>query len=362
LRGLSNSTLVEEAARKALSASEVEKTVERFRSLCRDRSASGQDLEATAELLRNAGYKQELMHLVREALKAPNGNAYVGALWIRRLVGSKLWDHHYPEGLDALCQAGDAGQEAVIEFLRMAGARRRSSLVSRAVGTHNSWLRKHAQGWAVAGQALVQCRCYGKAVRWMSGWREHQNLDSATLHCLALALRATGKARKSDEVVRLALETPGTAEAFPIFKLWAEQDQAFAGETQTASTTFKAIDPTGWEDDSLALYYLVRGVIRVQKSSSDSRRETFLSARARVDELFRRPRLHKRDVFLRREYRRCIFRMARDAGAWSATIPAAWRSAETPWLLLPLLAVPGLQLLLPCYLYRLCTHRRGALK
>jgi len=150
------------------------------------------------------------------------------------------------------------------------------------------------------------------------------------------------------------------AEEFPIVKLWVAQDQALCGKTQEASSTIKQIDPSGWEDDSLACYYLVRGVIRVQKAQDKDRTEAFEAARDRVGQLFRKNPIWKRDVYLRREYQRCLLRMAKDAGNWSERFRVRWRSAHSAPLALALLLAPGLQLLAPFYLYRLCSHRRGA--
>ncbi len=362
MRSVSNTALVEEAARKALSAQELEKALERFRQLCVTPGDIAGPLEETAELLRNAGFKQELMKLLREALSLPEANPHIGALWIRRTVTSKIWDHRYPHGLDALCKQGEVGQHAVIEFLELAGSKRRAGLVLQALQRHGKWLRTHPKGWGVAGRALVQARCYRQAARWMSGWRNRPDLDLPVLYSLALALRASGRTKHADEVVGLALARPGAADQFPAFKLWRAQDDAFAGNTQNASLTFKQIDSAGWDDDSSALYYLVRGLIRVQKAEKPNRRASFTAARERVGELFRRAPIYKRDMFLRREYRRCLGRMARDSGDWTQGVLAVWRSAESAWFVLPLLVIPGLQLFLPVYVYRLCSHRRGVTK
>jgi hypothetical protein len=362
MRSLSNNSLVEEAARKALSAQELEKTLERFRELCLKPGDDVTTLEETAETLRNAGFKNELMQLLRKALTIPEANPHVGALWIRRVVTSRVWDHRYPQELDDLCSQGEVGHRAVLEFLEIAGSKRRSQLVQHALARHAKWLRTHPKGWAVAGRALVEARCYHQAARWMSGWRKQPDLDLPTLHCLALALRATGRIKQSDEVVRLALARPAAAEQFPIFKLWSAQDEAFSGHTQDASASFKQIATDGWDDDSLALYYLVRGVIRVQKAENAKRKGAFAVARERIAELFRRVPIYKRDVFLRREYRRCLARMARDSGDWSPAVLGTWRSAESRSFLFPLLVIPGLQFFLPCYLYRLCSRRKGLSK
>ncbi len=359
MRALSNTALVEQAARKALSAQQLDKTIERVRQLCVTPGEDVTELEETAETLRNAGFRQELMRLLSEALSLPEANPHVGAMWMRRVVLSKVWDHRYPTSMDSLCERGEIGHRAVIEFLELVGAKRRHQLVRQATRRHAKWLRTHPQGWSAAGRALVQARCYSQAVRWMADWRSQPALDLATLYNLTLALRATGRAEEAQELMRIALSKPGGGEQFPIFKLWLAQDEVFAGNVQNASALFKAVDPTGWDDDALAVFYLVRSVLRVQKAQESKRAEAFSSARDRLSDIFRRVPIYKRDVFLRREYRRCFTRMARDAGEWAQSVRAVWRSAESWGFIVPLLLIPGLQLFLPCYLYRLCARRRG---
>lgn len=362
MRALSNTSLVEEAAKKALSGQQLEKTIERFRALCVAPGENAAALEETAETLRNAGFKQELMRLLTEALSLPEVNPYVGALWMRRVVTSKIWDHRYPPGLDSLCRQGEVGRRAVIEFLEVVGGKRRHHLVRQAVARHGKWLRTHPVGWAVAGRALVQARCYRQAARWLADWRRQPALDLPTLQSVALAMRATGRKRLADEAIQQALARSGAAEQFPIFKLWQAEDEAFTGNTQNASALFKQINPAGWDDDSLAIFYLVRSVIRVRKADAANRREVFSLARDRIHDLFRRVPVYKREIFLRREYRRCCSRMARDAGEWTEWVRVLWRSSESIGFLVPLLLIPGLQLLVPCYTYRLCSRRKGVEK
>ncbi|MGH7970947.1 MAG: hypothetical protein ACREIC_19680, partial [Limisphaerales bacterium] len=79
----------------------------------------------------------------------------------------------------------------------------------------------------------------------------------------------------------------------------------------------------------------------------------------RVRDQFRRHKIYQREVMLRRQYRRCLSRMACDSGRWGAGLLGAWRSADRWPTLLVLLVVPGLQLFAPLYLFRLCTNRRG---
>jgi hypothetical protein len=360
MRALSNTALVEQAARKALSAQELEKTLSRFRQLC---VTSGDDLapslEETADVLREAGFKHELMQILRDSLVLPEANPHVGALWIRRIATSKVWNHRYPTELDTLCQQGEVGYRAVIEFLDIVGAKRRWKLVQQTVSRHAKWLRTHPLGWAAAGRALTRARSYSQAAKWMSNWREQPDLDLPTLQCLALSLRATRRSSAAAEVVRLALAQAGSNEAGSLFRLYAAEDDLFAGNLQAAALHFKHINNSGWDDDSLALYYLLRGLIRVEKAEPPDRPDVFAAAQERMRDLFRRVPIYKRDVFLRSEYRRCVTKMAKASGQGSEAIRAVWHSAQSWSFLLPLLLIPGLQLFLPCYLYRLCARRRG---
>jgi len=359
MRALSNTALVEQAARKALSVQELEKTLNRFRQLCVTAGEVHRPLEETAETLKEAGFKHELMQILRDSLALPEANPHVGALWMRRVVTSKVWDHRYPAELDTLCRQGEIGHRAVIEFLDLVGGKRRGKLVQQALSRHANWLRSDPGGWAAVGRALTQSRCYAQAAKWMSNWKDQPDLDLATLHCLVLALRATGRSTMADEVNRLALKKAGSSDEGSIFRLYAAEDEVFAGNTQSAALTFKQINNSGWDDDSLALYYLVRGVIRVQKVEPEERHEAFAMARERLRENFRKAPIYKRDVFLRREYRRCLTRMAKTSGEPAEGIRALWRSADSWPFVLVLLLIPGLQLLLPCYLFRLCSRRKG---
>jgi len=354
--------LVSDAAKRALTPGEAAKLLEHFRQLCRTKGEDVRALEEAAEKLRRAGYKQELSQALREAVSSPEANPQVGGIWMRRLVGSNSWDRRYPQGLEQLCARGEIGHRAVIEFLEIMGAKRRARLVLKAVRRHRAWLRKHPHGWGVAARALINVRCYGAAYAWMADWRARPELDLPMLYCLALALRGVGRDKEAHEVISLALAKPGADQMYPALKVWHVMEEALAGNIHAAAAQFKDLKPLGWDDDLLCRFYLARGVIRVQQAEPRARKEAFAAASARIKDHFRRIRVYRTDVLLRREYRRCFWRMSRDAGSPTQGILASWRSADSGWLLLPLLLIPGLQLFAPVYGYRLCTWRKGRLR
>jgi hypothetical protein len=196
----------------------------------------------------------------------------------------------------------------------------------------------------------------------MSDWGKRPELDLGLLHCLVFALRGSGRFTEAHEMVGMALGRPGADQQFPVFKVWSAMEEALAGNIQKAAGHFKELKPLAWDDDLLCRYYLARGVVRVRQPEGKARKEAFGLACDRIKDRFRRIRVHQKDVLLRREYRRCLWRMSLDSGNPAQAILAVWRSADSWFFLLPLLVIPGLQLFLPLYLYRLCTWRKGRVK
>lgn len=347
------------AARVWLKPEEAAKTVRRLRELCRTKGDELQELETAAKALRDSGYKQELSEVLREAITWPESHPRVGALWVRRLVSSNNWDRTYPKGMDELCQRGEIGHCAVLEFLDSVSQKGRTHLVRQAVRKHAGWLAEHPVGWGVAARALARVRLYAMAARWMADWRKRQDMDLTLLYSLALALRGTGREREAHEVVQLALGKPNAEQQFPVLKLWLAEEEALTGDTEQAATHLKEKSPTGWDEDAVGLFYLTRGVIRVGRAESSQKREAFAAAYDRIRDQFRKHRVYQREMVIRRQYRRCVSRMARDSGAWLTGLAARWRSADDWVTIVLLVLLPGLQFFAPLFVYRFCRHRRG---
>ncbi len=342
-----------------LKPQEAQLLLEQLRESCVAGGDLARPLEAMIEDLNRSGYKQDSASILRRALESPTVRPEVGALWMRRVLNRRSWDRHYPEEMDELCRRGEVGRRAVIEFLETASTVRKPELVRRALRKHGNWLREHPIGWGAVVRALATVHCYRALSRWMSDWRERPELDLSLVHCLVAGLRGSGRVAESKEVIRVALAKHATDPRLQPLKLWHAMDEALAGNTDSAASLFKEFVSPEWDKDSFNRYYLVRGMIRVQKANKESRAEASGSAWTRIEDHFRRPPIYQRDLLVRREYRQCMCRIARDAGYWPGRIRATWRSADSWPFLIPLLLVPGLQLLLPLYLFRLCTHRQG---
>jgi len=201
--------------------------------------------------------------------------------------------------------------------------------------------------------ALANAGLHKTAMRWTRDWRKPETPVSL-LYARAAALRGSGRERAAAKVVDAALARGGLAE-FPLLGLWKASEEALKKRTKSAAEYYDALKPAGWDEDTFCLYYLTRGAIRVQQSGS--RKEAFYSAYARIRDRFGKNKVYRRNVALRRAYRRCLWRMSVDAGLWWRGLAVPWTSADTWAMLIPLLLVPPLQLLVPTYLWRLLRRR-----
>jgi hypothetical protein len=232
--------------------------------------------------------------------------------------------------------------------------------MGRLLRRHGKWLRSDKQGWELAAGALGKAGDFSKVKSWTEDWRERQETTGRVLFARALALRGLKREGEAQEAIEAALKDPKATQEFPLLMLWAAMEEGLAGKVDSAAARFKAVSQSGWDEDSMCLYYLVRGVIRVQEAAPNQRKDVFYSSYARVQDRLRRLPVNRRHVMLRRAYRRCVCRMAKDAGLWWRRLVTPLRSAEGPMPLLPLIIIPGLQLALPIYLYRLLTRRHVA--
>ncbi len=341
----------------AISPAQAKAALEELRALAASGGEHTEQMDRLAKMLRDADYRAEVTGAIQEALALPNPNPHVGALWMRRIVTSKVWDRSYPADMDALCERGEIGRRAVLEFLETAGKKRRRKLVLKALHRHGGWLREHPKGWSIMARALTNAGCYRQCVRWTRRWRKRADADFQALYARAAALHGRGKINAALPVIDAALELPGSDLEKSELRLWRAMLAALSKDTEAADQDFRELKPIGWGDDPLCLFYLVRGIIRVQQAGRPERGAAFEAAFQRITDRFRGTRIYLRSRGLRHDYRRCLWRMSVDARRYGPALLAWWWSADSWVPLLVLLLLPGFQLLLPLYLYRYLRDR-----
>ncbi len=298
--------------------------LELLRRLFRSKTEDSQPLDDAVKAVLETGYHDELGVILEEALEAPDVNPHVGALWMQRRVARRHWS--YPKRLDRLCERGEVGRRAVIALVSALGEAGKGWRLRWVLWKHRRWLREHPQGWGAVGFALVCLGRSRRAVRWLADWPSRPQVEMWMLWNLAYALRSLGRYGPVREVVRGALALPRHDHTARMFKLWHAAEEALAGRTASAAEQFQDLDKENWTEYGTRLYYLTRGMIRVQQAPPAERRQTFRRARGRVHEAFAGVRFSRCAPALRRDYRRCMWRMARDAGSWLQALRAWWRT------------------------------------
>lgn len=343
------------AATQGLSIQEARKTLEQFKAACRNSSESAARLDELSQILQDAGYRHEMSDIMTDALRYDDAHPQLGALWVRRIVSSKAWDRKYPKYLDDLVERGEIGKRAVVELLKHLGGKGRPAVARPLFRNHSSLIRAMPETREMAVAALAKSGLHRQVVRWTRDWRQPET-PLSLLYARALAYRGLGRDSKAASVVDAALARDGFAQ-YPLLGLWKANYEALRKHTDTAAKHYDALKPAGWDDDTFCLYYLTRGVIRVQQASRKNRRDAFHSSYARIRDRFGRHRVFRRHLALRRAYRRCVWRMCVDSRKWLHGITVPWTSADTWFMVLPLLIIPPLQLLLPTYLWRFLRRR-----
>jgi hypothetical protein len=343
----------------ALSPEQAKATLQQLRELSVSPADCAVEMDHLTKLLRESDYRSETTQVLQEALATSNPNPHVGALWIRRVVTSKTWDRSYPKVLEELCRRGELGRRAVLEFVAYVGKKKRHKLVLKALHRHGEWLRTHERGWPVMARALSDSGCYSQAVRWTREWRKNNAPDFEVLYARAASLRGLGRNRTAKPVVEAALSRNGPALESAELRVWHALELALAGEIVEADSQLKSLKPVGWDDDVLCLFYLVRGLVRVKQAARADKKDAFAAAYGRILDRFRGLKVYRRSWVLRRDFRRCVWRMGVEAGRYGPALLAPWRSADTLWMPAILLLVPGLQFFLPVYLLHLWSRRQA---
>lgn len=343
----------------ALSMQKMREMLAEFSKLATNPNAPTEEVDSIAQRLVQAGYKHELAEVLGPALQSETPHPHLGVLWIQRLVTSHSWSRSYPDYLDELCERGEIGRRAVIALLEYLNQKGKAAVTRKLVSRHGRLFKADPAGRSLIAGALVKARLFKRVLRWTNGPLE--SLDARSLHARALALRELGKERQARPVVKHACEVRDALTVYPVLGVWNAMEDAFQGENQAASLMLNKVRTAGWDEDGLTLYYLARGVVRVQQAPREDRREAFYTAFDRVhDRLRHRRKICRRPWSLRRAYRRCVWRMAWKAGLWGRGLQAVWESSDSWWVFLVLLVIPPFQLMAPFYLARLLRNRNGS--
>lgn len=183
----------------------------------------------------------------------------------------------------------------------------------RLVRERREQLRSDTQLWGTVGYAMQTIRDYKSVVEWMHDWRDRPEAEGWMLVNLAEAMRARGNDAEAREVSRRALETTNDDQPRGIHLLWTAADAVLDGEPQMARDLLSVEADRTQGEQYVFLRRMVEATVDVRLAPPASRAATFREVRKRIAQACRDYRHFTKDRELRRLFRKCVRRIAKDA-------------------------------------------------
>jgi tetratricopeptide (TPR) repeat protein len=293
-----------------------------LRQLCLSQSDEYWPIEAVTKAMREAGWIGAAEQVFNKALESPNVNPQVATLWVKCCVALERWQPCQMR-LNALHQHGKVGQRAIATYVDALARAGQTQRLYRYINSARQSLRDDSYTWGSVGWALLTASEFHAVTRWLSDWQERSDLKPWMLSNLAEALRAIKRDKESNRVSKYAL-TLAEDHATYIHRLWLAFDEALAGHSTLAASQLRQVDSSSIEPYYQFLYLLVQAMLEAQ-AKSGKHQHRFNEARAQLRKgLTAHPTFWK-DVLMRRAYRRCVWRIAKDSQSLVAVMWAFWQ-------------------------------------
>lgn len=311
--------------------SELELAVSHLRELCSNSKAQDEHVYQAVNALLQTGEKKRVDKLLEEQMLQADAHPAVGTLWMDRRIERNLW--FVPEKINRLCGTSPAARNAVIGLIKGLGNQNRQiertilaayifivlgEIASRAwrgvallwlTWRHRVWLRANNDAWAAMGYALLKLQRHRLAIRWMRDWRERTGLQMWMLFNLVLALRTCARWPESLKVLEHAVTITPRDDSFSELRLFLALELALQGNLEKAQAHFHELPQKHWDNFMLVQLRFTKGLIRVMAAAPAEKSKVFKDERKKIRNLMSRNKMS----YFRADYRRCMFKMAREA-------------------------------------------------
>ncbi|HZI33311.1 MAG TPA: hypothetical protein VFF11_13300, partial [Candidatus Binatia bacterium] len=311
---------------------EWDQAFQQFKELCSRRETAPEHINQAIQALLQAKQGKRLDQLLSELILMPESNPNVGAWWMERRFDQGRW--YCPRKIHRLCPESPAARNAVIKLIECLGEQNREIgrthllayviiTLAKLSGTwsrrlillwlsrrHRHWLRQDDEAWATMGLSLFRLQRHRSAIRWMRDWREREGVKMWMLFNLVLALRTCRRWDESLEVLERAVKLPQQDHSFAPLRLFLALELALRGDAEKAVVHFRELKNNGWSNYMQIQYRYAQGLLAVQQAPAELRWKTFRSERRAIKSLLAKYRVS----LYRADYRRCLTRLARDAG------------------------------------------------
>lgn len=310
--------------------------------LCTSPTTRPWPIQSTVAALDQAGRARSADQVLRAALAKPDATPVLGEIWIRRETGRSRW--FQGRLLRRLMARGEMGRRALsawIEAFGDAAPERpgvgagvpilRELAFRRLLRRYGTELKADDDCWGTVGYTLACLRRPAAVVRWLAGWRDHPNVRPWMLSNLARALRDLGRDAEADEVCRGALQLPVRDHTTNDFALWLAMEQLLSGDPAEAAAAGRSLD--GWQEADVTsgmrrVLALGKAVLAVVRSEPADRPAVLREQQRLLDESVAGG-MAGASRSVRRLFRRCMTRMAREGGGWRLRF-WGWRKLYLP--------------------------------
>ena len=293
-----------------------------LRELCLYQTDERWPLKGATKAMSEAGWTDIAERVFSEVLESPNVNPEVGSLWVECCMVLERWQACQMR-LAALHLKGKIGQRAIASYVNALANTGQSQRLHRYIQSARQSLRRDTYTWGSVGWSLLTANDYYATSRWLSDWQERSDLKPWMLCNLVEALRGLKRDKQANRVSKHAL-TLEEDHATYIHRLWLAFDEALARHSTLAAHPLKQVDAASLDSYYLFLYSLVQAMLAAQaKTGSQQRR--FKEAQLQLQKGITAYSTFYKDSILRRAYRRCVWRIAKDCRSLVAVMWAIWQ-------------------------------------
>jgi tetratricopeptide (TPR) repeat protein len=274
-----------------------------LRELAAIETTEADPLEMAARAMGDAHLRENVVHVLREAVQREKVSPIAGGLLVEQLCKLQRWQD---ARLFAQEKGGDGevGRSAARAlFFHFAADQQTGELTHLLRATHET-LRRDTELWGWTGYALFSLRHYKQAVEWMSDWRTRGDAESWMLVNAGESLRAVGRDAEASEVHRHALKLDAAPGPRSIHSLWLAADAALADAWPEAQSLMQRVDGNSIRP----CHQFLRGLIDAMLAAHAQR--TFAEVRNLLESAEATHPTFRQELELRRIHRRCVKKLS----------------------------------------------------
>ena len=314
-------TVLEYRVRLAVALDDRDAAVGHLRSLCLSEGDIVLSLDSAVTSMVRHDWYDLADRVLTEQMESADVNSGVGPVWIEMSSQKKRW-RKCARRLKALRDRGDLWCRAGEHYMYRLGNAGEKKIFLRYLRRNRARLRRDVRTWRSAGRELTRLGLYQEAASWMSDWETRDPLEPRVLLCLAVSLWELRREAEAVRVSRRTLELPPD-DATSYHRVWLAVHDVLCGDPAAAADELRGIAPASLPDYYRVLYTLANAMVEIGQWPTESRQQLTYSAARRFLRRSVTPHwpMLVGDESLRRIFRRCLWRLAKDQRRF---LLAAW--------------------------------------